>query len=163
MAHLRELFESLGFSDISTYIQSGNVIFQTSGALNQRAISEKIEEAILKEFGFEVPVILRTAEELQSTVDGNPFYNISNPEIDRLHLTFLKEPPPPENLEKISNFDFNPDKFAISGREVFVYCSGKYSDSKLSNKFFENKLGTGATTRNWKTVLKLKELTEKQK
>ncbi|MGB8375946.1 MAG: DUF1697 domain-containing protein [Salegentibacter sp.] len=163
MAGLRDLFENLKFSEVSTYIQSGNVLFKAPEAIGDSGISEKIEQAIQKEFGFEVPVILRTAEELQQAIDRNPFFGKDISEIDRLHLTFLKEPPPPENLEKISNFDFNPDKFAISGREVFVYCSGKYSDSKLSNKFFENKLGTGATTRNWKTVLKLKELAEKQK
>lgn len=163
MGALRELFEELGFLDIRTYIQSGNVIFKVPGKTDEISLSEKIENAILKNFGFEVPVLLRTAEELQQAIDRNPFYNPATADIDRLHLTFLKKTPSSEKLSEITNLDFSPDNFEVSDREVFVYCSRRYSDSKLSNTLFEKKLKVGATTRNWKTVLKLKELSARQK
>lgn len=84
-------------------------------------------------------------------------------DIERLHLTFLKEVPETEKLEKIKTYDSYPDNFKIIGKNVFVYCSGKYSDSKFANSFFENKLKVSATTRNWKTVLKLSELSKQGK
>ncbi|MDO8927656.1 MAG: DUF1697 domain-containing protein, partial [Bacteroidota bacterium] len=79
--------------------------------------------------------------------------------IDRLHLTFLKEITSPELLEKIKIFQFLPDRYEIIGKDVFIFCAAGYGTSKLINPFFESKLKTPATTRNWKTVIKLHEMT----
>ncbi len=79
-------------------------------------------------------------------------------DISHLHLTFLKQNAIQENINHIRTYDFEPDRFEIDNQAVFVYCEGKYHQSKLTNNFFEKKLKVGATTRNWKTVLKLLEL-----
>lgn len=161
MEKLKALFRELGFSDVETYIQSGNVMFNASEKESDTTISDKIEAAIFKKYDFKVPVIVRTASELKEAIASNPFYASGNEDVDRLHLTFLKIYPSAERIEKASSANFAPDDFKVHGKNVFLHCSGKYSDSKLSNTFFESKLKVPATTRNWKTVLKLGELIDK--
>ncbi|MCB9230814.1 MAG: DUF1697 domain-containing protein [Bacteroidia bacterium] len=157
MADLKEMFVKMGFKDVSTYIQSGNVMFSNPTKEDNIALGDRLEKAILERFKLDVPVIVRTKEEWQLAARENPFLQGENTDIERLHLTFLKEIPTQERLDKIKEFDFSPDKFSIIGTHAYVFCSGKYSDSKLSNQFFESKLKVSATTRNWKTVEKLAE------
>jgi uncharacterized protein (DUF1697 family) len=157
MADLRQLFTDLKFEDITTYIQSGNVGFSLKNKKDISELEEKIEMAILKKFELEVPVVVRTAEEIKEAVLQNPFLK-EEIEIERLHLTFLKELPTSEHIEIANSFDFSPDRFKIIGQLAFGYCHGKFHESKLSGTFFERKLKVRATTRNWKTVLKLAEL-----
>jgi uncharacterized protein (DUF1697 family) len=97
---------------------------------------------------------------LAKAVLSNPFFKKKEVDIERLHLTFLKETPETSKLEEIKTYNYPSDEFKIVEKNAFVYCSGKYSDSKLTNKFFENKLKVPATTRNWKTVLKLLEMSK---
>ena len=158
MADLKNLYEKLGFQNVQTYIQSGNVIFDSDQKESNTDLEQKIQQTISETFGFDVPVIVRTAEEMAESIANNPFWKGKGAYIDRLHLTFLKEMPTPEKLEKIKTMAFPPDKYEIIGKEIFIFCSAGYSDSKLTNQFFESKLGTTATTRNWKTVIKLHEL-----
>lgn len=160
MANLKELFSELGFTDIKTYIQSGNVIFNSKGKDDDIILGNKIEQSISKNYDFEVPVIVRTSNELNEAISKNSFLEKNKVDIERLHLTFLKEVPETSKLETIKTSDYSPDKFKIIDKNVFVYCSEKYSDSKLTNNFFESKLKVSATTRNWKTVLKLSELSK---
>ncbi|MEM8887843.1 MAG: DUF1697 domain-containing protein, partial [Bacteroidota bacterium] len=94
-----------------------------------------------------------------SAIKENTFYQEGR-DISQLHLTFLKEEPSQENKEVLLGYNYEPDKYVLRGKEVFVYCEGKYHKSKLSNTLFEKKLKVGATTRNWKTVLKLQELSQ---
>ena len=154
MDDLKKLFLELDFSEISTYIQSGNVIFNDQSSRSNLELSNMIENAILKRYAFEIPVIVRTVSELIQAVSGNPFYN-EEEDIDRLYLTFLQEKPLEENRIKTEKYQYSPDEFVIRGKEVFIFCPGPYNKTKLSNSFFENKLKVKATTRNWKTVLKL--------
>ncbi len=158
MADLRRLYKALGFFNAVTYIQSGNVIFNFQEE-NCQVLALKISNAIEKAYGFSVPVIVRTVEEIARIVSGNPFLEGTPTDIERLHLTFLQDIPTAENTIQIKQKNVSPDAFSIVGNDVFVYCSGKYSDSKLTNQFFESKLKTTATTRNWKTVVKLLALT----
>jgi len=154
MDDLKKLCLELDFSDISTYIQSGNVIFNDPSARSNLELSNMIENAIQKRYAFEVPVIVRTVSELIQAVLDNPFYS-EEADIDRLYLTFLNEEPLEENRIKTEKYQYPPDEFVIIGKEVFIFCPGPYNKTKLSNSFFENKLKVKATTRNWKTVLKL--------
>jgi len=158
MADLKNLFEKLELSNMQTYIQSGNVIFESDSKSSNAVLELKIQQAIAESFGFDVPVIVRTAKELTESIANNPFWKEKEPDIDRLHLTFLKELPSKEKLDKLKTLTFNPDRFDIIGKDVFIFCSAGYSDSKLTNQFFESKLGTTTITRNWKTVIKLLEL-----
>jgi len=158
MADLKLLFQNLGFSNISSYIQSGNVIFIDDNGLNDLDIAKQIEHAITAKYKFDVPVIIRSSKEIAKAVKKNSFYKKNAEDISQLHLTFLNEKPTKENLTKIESYNYEPDKFVIIGKEVFIFCAGKYHQSKLTNNFFEKKLKVSATTRNWKTVLKLVEL-----
>ncbi len=155
MTDLKLLVEKLGFTDCTTYIQSGNVLFNATEDLSEKEISSKIQEAISTQYGFDVPVIVRTIKELEQALNRNPFYKKPDADINQLHLTFLGEIATPENIKKAESANTGADQFVIDTRNVFVFCEGKYHQSKLTNTFFENKIKVTATTRNWKTVLKL--------
>lgn len=157
MTDLKSLCENLGWENVETYIQSGNLIFNSNEQNSE--LEKSLEIAITEKYGFDVPVIVRSSKELQTSIDKNPFFD-GDADIDQLHLTFLKEKPTKENEEKTLTYNYEPDKFKIDGKDVFIFCTGKYHQSKLTNNFFEKKLNTGATTRNWKTVLKLSELSK---
>jgi uncharacterized protein (DUF1697 family) len=167
MKDLKVLFEKLGFSKVETYIQSGNVIFESNQNNSTADVEQNIQQALSETFGFDVPGIVRTADEWTESIANNPFWKEPNADIDRLHLTCLKEVPSPELLEKIKTFQLlpvrqahgEPDRFEIIGKDVFIFCAAGYGTSKLTNPFFESKLKVPATTRNWKTVIKLHEMT----
>lgn len=158
MKDLKVLFEKLGFLKVETYIQSGNVVFESDLKWSNADLEVKIQQAIIETFGFDVPVIVRSADEWAKSIANNPFWKEEDADIDRLHLTCLKEVPSPELLEKIKLFQFLPDRYEIIGKDVFIFCAAGYGTSKLTNPFFESKLKVPATTRNWKTVLKLHEM-----
>ena len=155
MADLKSLCEKLGLNNVTTYIQSGNLIFVS--VKQNSELESMLEKGIQETFGFDVPVIVRSSKELEASIDNNPFYD-KNADINSLHLTFLKEKPTKENEEKALTFNYEPDKFKIKDKYVYIFCEGKYNQSKLTNNYFEKKLDTVATTRNWKTVLKLSDL-----
>ncbi|MDQ2721365.1 MAG: DUF1697 domain-containing protein [Bacteroidota bacterium] len=158
MSDLKVLYEGLKFKDVITYIQSGNVIFKSEVKISDIELAKKIELSILKKYGFNVPVIIRSVQELTKAISINPFLKEKNINLEKLHITFLSEIPKKENVENINALNFSPDQFIIIGKEVFLYCPGGYGETKLSNNFFEKKLKVNATTRNWKTVNKLLEL-----
>lgn len=154
MADLKLLYEDLGFLDVITYIQSGNVVFKTNLKTTTTKLAKLIEDKIKGNCGFEVPVIIRTQNELQNIIEINPF---KNDEIDGLYVTFLSNQPNANQLEKLENVNFLPDKFELIDKEVYLSVVS-YGNTKLSNNFFESKLKVTATTRNLKTIIKLIEL-----
>ena len=158
MADLKRLCESLGLSNVQTYIQSGNLIFELPQLEPISALETSLQKAFSDTFGFGIPVLIRTAEEWSEAIAQNPFLKEEHVDIERLHLTCLKELPSPELLEKIKVFQYLPDRYEIIGRDVFIFCAAGYGTSKLVNSFFESKLKTSATTRNWKTVMQLNEM-----
>jgi uncharacterized protein (DUF1697 family) len=159
MTDLKSMFENMKFSNVNTYIQSGNVFFEVKKEICNSEVAKKIEEAIENKFGFDVPVIVKTHKEIETAINRNPFYK-DGVDIAHLHLTFINEEPTKENQQKTESYNYEPDKFEIKVRDVFIYCEGKYHQSKLTNNFFEKNLKVKATTRNWKTVLKLYELSK---
>lgn len=150
MKELKALYGSLGFTEVQTYIQSGNAVFRASGTAAK--LAEQIEEAIRAQYGYEVPVIVVTQQELRAIVEENPFLGERDIETDKLHVTLLAEKPGNEAAAKLVDIDYSPDRFVLSGKAVYLYCPGGYGNTKLSNAFFENKLKVKATTRNWKTM-----------
>jgi uncharacterized protein (DUF1697 family) len=160
MTDLKILYESLGFTNVQAYIQSGNVIFKTTNGISSSEISRKIQEKIIEKFGFEVPVIIRTAEEIGNLLNQNPFLNDDYVDQEKLHVTFLKRIPEKADISKILETNWLPDKLVFVNKEIYLFCPIGYGTTKLSNTFFEKKLKLAATTRNWKTVLKLSELLE---
>ncbi len=158
MAALKQLFLDLGFQAPKTYIQSGNVIFNDPQFKTDEQLFKIIKEGIKDRFGYDdIPIILRTAEDLQKIVVNNPFIDRGTPQ-EKLHLTFLSEPV--QDHEVLKGDVYAPDIFELAKQEVYIYCENKYHQSKLSNAFFEKKFKCSATTRNWKTVLKLLELSQ---
>jgi uncharacterized protein (DUF1697 family) len=155
MSDLRTLVESLGGEDVETYVQSGNVVFSTSAAA--RSLETRLTEAIQREHELEVPVLLRSAKELNAIVTRNPFVQ-EGAETTSLHVTFLAVKPKKTLVDGLDPAISPPDELRVAGREVYLLCPNGYGRSKLSNAFFEKRLGEVATTRNWRTVMKLAEL-----
>lgn len=162
MTDLKKLCENMGLQNVQTYIQSGNVVFEWSQSDFVSELETRLQQAFTEAFGFDIPVLIRTSDEWAESIAQNPFLKEENVDIDRLHLTCLKEVPSPELLEKIKVFQYLPDRYEIIGKSVFVFCAAGYGTSKLVNSFFESKLKTPATTRNWKTVMKLHEMINSQ-
>jgi len=158
MADLVEALEPLGFKNIRTYLQSGNVIFEYD-SIDSDEIAKDIKEKISQTFGISVNIIIRTEDELENIIKSNPFVKDPDIEIDKLHVTFLKDLPDPEinlDLKRSEN-----EKFEVIGREIYLYLPNGYGRTKLTNNIFEKKLKTIATTRNWKTTNKLLEMSKK--
>lgn len=156
MADLRVLLGRLGYDNVETYIQSGNVVFNGPENIDSLDLEKQIFEAIADKYGFEVKVLVRTTEEWKKTVKLNPF--LKSADVNQLHVTFLKAIPEPDTVNAAKSLEFEPDLFEIIKRDVYINCLQKYNETKLSNNFFEKKLKVEATTRNWKTVLKITEL-----
>jgi uncharacterized protein (DUF1697 family) len=157
MVDLAALLESLGFENVRTYIQSGNVVFASSSA-DVGKIGKQIGEAIRVKFGFEVTVIVRTAEELGKIISGNPLLKLPGIDEDRLHVTLLSEPPDAKAVAQLAMGESKNEKYRVLGREAYLYCPDGYGTSKLNNSAFEKKLGVRATTRTWKTMRALYEM-----
>jgi uncharacterized protein (DUF1697 family) len=157
MAELVKLFKSLKFKNVRTYIQSGNVIFESSSS-NTEILTRTIETAIEKKFGFSVSVIIRTSEELKKIVAKNPLLKEKNIQMDKLHVTFLKDVPAKELVASLEMNEASNEKYVINNREIYLYCPNGYGITKLNNSIFEKKLKIVATTRNWKTTTTLLEV-----
>lgn len=157
MEDLKTLFEDLGFERIQTYIQSGNVVFSTDRTATP-AIVTAIEKGVRTQFGLQVAVVLRTGKELAEVVSGNPFPVETGKDAAGFHVTFLATAPDPTALDVLRQVRGDPDEIRIGSREIYLYCPGGYGRTKFNNTTIERKLGTVATTRNWKTVLKLLEM-----
>ncbi|MCU1467400.1 MAG: hypothetical protein JWM72_3328, partial [Actinomycetia bacterium] len=132
MADLRAVFEELGYTDVRTYIQSGNVVFDAKSG-NPARIRSLIESELKSEFGMEITVLLRTPAELGKIVKRNPFD-------ENAYVTFLDKAPARKLVEAIDPAAFAPDEFVVDGLEVFVRCPNGYGRTKINNAFFERKL-----------------------
>ena len=159
MKALQELYERMGFRNVRTYIQSGNVVFDHEPTETVK-LEKEISGKILSTFGFEVPVIVLTKTELSAISTQNAFIGNRNEDISKLHVTVLSGQPEKQLAEHIGEGAYLPDEFYIHGRAVYLFCPNGYGNTKLSNTFFEKKLKVLATTRNWKTVLELLKMSE---
>lgn len=158
MADLRALYERHSHDDVRTYVQSGNVVSRTS-TRTARAVEQAITAAIAAELGLDVAVLVRTPAELRRVFDTNPFVLMGG-DPSTLHVTFLAKSPAVAVAAALDGAEFAPDEFRIARREVYVSCPGGYGRTKITNTWFERKLGVAATTRNWKTLTALVDLLE---
>jgi len=156
MPDLKTLSEDLGFTKVQTYIQSGNVIFSAREKSNKK-LEDKISSAIKSKFGFDVQVIVVTPEEIEYVIQNNPFIK-KKKDLEKLYVTFLSENLPAENIKKLNAVDYSPEEYIIDGRYIYLFVPNGYGKAKLNNNLFENKFKVFGTTRNWKTVNKLFEL-----
>lgn len=157
MDDLRALVSSLGFGDVVTYVQSGNVVLTGSGTAS--AVARSIEERIAADLGLAVPVIVRAKQQLRRTLADTP-YGQSDLDPKTIHVTFLAERPDSAGVVELQGKagTFGPDTFEIIGSEVHLHCPGGYGETTLNNAYLERRLGVVATTRNWRTVTTLAEI-----
>lgn len=156
MDRLKELYKSLDFEDVKTYIQSGNVIFE-SKELDKIKLSHILEKEIAEIFNFDVKVLLRTKNEMINVINGNPF---KQEDFNHLYVTFLSDIPSEKLIKDLTctideNIENKSDKYNIIGKEIYLFLPNGYGRTKLNNNFFEKKLDISATTRNWRTVNRL--------
>ena len=154
MEDLRKTFKSAKYNDVSTYIQSGNVIF-AAPKLKTSTLREKIEGMLLKKFGNHIVVVVKTIPELEEIVERNPFSKMKMKENEKLHVTFLPEVPQKTAIATLEAVKSPVDEIRPMKSEVYILCRNGYGKSLFSNTFIEKKLGVPGTTRNWNTVNKL--------
>ena len=162
MTALAALLRKLGFKDAETYIQSGNVIFTIQDNLTTKEIASIVEKAITRKFGYSVSAIVRTEKELSEAIALNPFLSEKDFDPAKMAVLFLAEQPSSDQIAKVANVDYPPDKFKIIGKEIFIYCPNGFGRTKLYTNFFENKMKVSGTARNWKTINTILEIAEKK-
>ena len=157
MSELKSLHQALGFKDVITYIQSGNVVF-SSDATNSAQLAGQIEESFAQKFGFQSQVMVRTSAELQEIIASNPFQNQPEKEPNRVAVLFLTTRPESSALEDLKKTYSGPEEIYLIGQELFVYYPDGIGRSKLTLPLIEKKLKTVGTGRNWNTVLQLQKM-----
>ena len=154
MADLRKLVASVGGEDVQTYIQSGNVVF-THTARSAPKLTAELEAAIRHGTGFDIAVVLRTANELGDVIEHNP-YDATDP--TKVHVVFLSEAPLATALDKIDAARFAPEEMTSRGRELYLHLPDGMGRAKLPTQLGKLGPAVSATARNWRTVLKLHDL-----
>jgi uncharacterized protein (DUF1697 family) len=157
MAELKILLENIGFENITTYIQSGNIVLD-SVIEEKSKIEEIIQSSIKNSFKLDVPLKAINFDELKQITEQNPFINLSDIDFSKLHYTILSNEPSSDLINKLVLNSYEPDNFKIIKNVIYLYCPNGYGNTKLSNTFFEKKLKVNATTRNFNTISKLIEI-----
>lgn len=160
MADLKRHFEDCGFRSISTYIQSGNVVFSSNNP-DQNDLVQVIRKKITEQYDFDVSVMIKTRADLIHILDSNPFMNDPEKDTARMYFTMLSSVPEAELVEKLQQYDYSPEEYALLNDIVYFYSPKAYGKAKMSNNFFEKKLKVIATTRNLRTLEKLIDLTSR--
>jgi uncharacterized protein (DUF1697 family) len=153
MADLKTLYASLDFDNVTTYVQSGNIVFQSDAPL--ASLPVLINDAIETSFGFSTDILIRTMADWRRLIEENPFSKDSNMDVSKLYATLLTETPSQQAINALSEIKAQPDHYHLNGQTIYLHCLNGYGRTKLSNNFWEKKLKIRATTRNWKTVNRL--------
>jgi len=156
MADLKNLLEMMGLQKVKTYIQSGNVLFESEEDAEQ--LSKRIEDELNNTFGFPVPVVLRTLEKLQQVIEDCPFGTDSLNEGESVQVAFLRGEPSKEGIDHMYSYNHELEECKIIGNEVYFYFRKSIRESKLVTQL--PKLRVPATIRNWKTVVKLGDMSK---
>jgi uncharacterized protein (DUF1697 family) len=157
MPRLREVLEEAGFEDVRTYVQSGNIVLSSSKKPDE--VAAECERVIAEEFGFDVPVVVRTRDELAAVVKRNPLGKVvTDPK--RYQVSFLDRKPDPKLVKELKSLAAESEEFAASGREFYAWHPDGVARSKLWNKLAAKGLGVTATARNWTTVTTLLEMAD---
>jgi uncharacterized protein (DUF1697 family) len=163
MTDLAALYAGLGYLEPETYIQSGNVVYNTTGNRNRDEMAAEIEGAIHGRYGYTVPAMVRTVSDLKAILGSNPYLGEESFNPSKMAVIFLHGRPSEEQVRKVSGVSYPPDKFAISGSEIYTYCPNGFGRTKLYTNFFEKKMKVTGTARNWKTIVTLLDMAEKRK
>lgn len=154
MPELRIMLSKMAFKDVSTYIQSGNVVF-ASDEKNSRILEGKIKDLIRATFGFDVPVLVKSKTEIEKIIQLNPYTDPEALEMKQVYFVLLQNVPNTENVQAFQKEVYENEKFFIGGHCVYLLCKNGYGNAKLNNNLVERKLNIRATTRNYRTMVKL--------
>jgi len=152
MKDLCAIFAASGATAVQTYIQSGNVVFD---AADPATVAALVTTEIAARFGYPGRIVLRTAQELDAAYRANPF---AGAPIETLHLYFLADRPSAAAVKSLDPNRSPGDSFVVRGRDIFLHVPNGMARTKLTNAYFDTKLKTTSTVRNWKTVFKLVEM-----
>lgn len=147
MAELRTMFEGLGYTDVVTYIQTGNVWFSAP-----HVEAAALEAALAIAFGFPIPALVFPQPEFDAIAIGNPFAREPGLESAHLHVTFLSQIPSDAAMQALAAVPASRERFILAGRALYLHFPDGYGRAKLENNFLGRTLGVVTTTRNWKTV-----------
>ncbi len=159
MSILKEMHEALGFKNVSTYLQTGNVIFESDSS-DAAELARQIGEEFEKKFGFYTEVMVRSAAELKEMFNQNPFRDNPEKETKWILVMFFSAGPDNEAKQALLSTFIGPEEIVIVGQEAYIYFPIGIGTSKLSTAFIEKKLKVAGTGRNWNTVTKLLEATK---
>lgn len=154
MADLRSALEELGAREVETWIQSGNAVLEAPARL-AKGLPATLREQLRARHGLDIPVVLRSATELERAVEGWPW---ADADPAHRHVGFLAETPPAKAVAALDPDRSPGDRFAVRGRELYLHLPGGVARTKLTNAWFDRQLGTTSTVRNWKTVERLREM-----
>ena len=157
MKALAEEFVAAGGGDVQTFIQSGNVIFSAPYGKDENELAQLLGERLAERFGYTAPLVLRTTEELRAAIANNPYLALGAPE-ETLHVMFLTATPDVEAVQKLDPDRSPGDEYLVIGREIYLRLPTGMARTKLTNAYFDTKLGVTSTARNWRTTTKLLEL-----
>lgn len=157
MKDLKSLYESLGFKNVITYIQSGNVIFSCEEEIELKLV-DIISTKIRDVFSFNVSIVIRSKDDWVKIIENNTFINRKDINPEKLHITLLSQVPSEINTDVLDKVKHSSEEYVFGEREIYLYCPEGYGRTMLSNNYIESKLKVSATTRNWKTINKLFEI-----
>jgi uncharacterized protein (DUF1697 family) len=153
MARLRELAEQLGYSDIATYVQSGNLVL-SADTTKAAEVETAIADAIRDDLGVDVAVTARNRKELAAVIDANPFDDIAD-DPKRLLVSFLTAAPDAAKLKALDREEFAPERFEFGDRCIYQWFPDGVGRSKMAAAPWDRRLGVRGTARNWRTVTTL--------
>ena len=157
MDALKKMLENMGFQNVETYIQSGNVFFESEEE-NAASIGFKIKQEISKVFGYDVPVIMVSKTDLELCFKNNPYLKEKVCDTKKLYVTFISKELSPLAINDLKISNFKPDEAAIDGSRIYIKYTIGAGKTNLDQKYIEKKLNVVATIRNWNTVTKLLEM-----
>jgi len=157
MAELKTSFEALGFEEVTTYLQSGNVVFK-AGKAEPRRHAASVKARIAKDFGHDVGVLVLTSGELDVIATSNSLWPGPGADEKLFHGTCLFRPVSEDDFRKVKLPVQPGEQAVLAGQVVYLHCPNGYGRTKITNAFFEKALAVPATTRNWRTVLALRGL-----
>jgi uncharacterized protein (DUF1697 family) len=156
MARLRELAREIGYTDVATYVQSGNLVV-TAATKKPAEIETAVADALRRDLGVDVSVMVRSRDELAAVIDANPLGDIAD-DPKRLLVNFLSAQPSAASLDALDRDEFLPERFEIGDRCVYQWFPEGVGRSKMVGAPWDRRLGTAGTGRNWRTVTTLLDL-----
>ena len=161
MEALKTTLEAVGFENVQTYIQSGNVFVDTEEE-NTAAVGFKIKQEIFKSFGHEVPVVVIGKADLEASLKNNPFLKEKDSDLKKLYVAFVSKTLQPDSMNDLRISQFKPDEANIDANRIYIKYAVGAGKTRFDQKYIEKKLNVTATIRNWNTVTQLLKMYEER-